>query len=423
MATMQEPDSRDGGYDRRSTLAARAAWATAAVYALVALVAIWALSGCGGGVDSGGTGASTASATLGPVSGFGSIVVAGIHHDETGAQIVDDDGRPLGAEALKLGTMTNIEGSAVVTSGARRESTAARVRVIEQVVGPVDSVDAAAASLVVLGQRVVITPTTVLDAALAGGLAVLRPGEVLAVHGQLDVAAGRIVGTRVEPRPLATAYVLRAPVVSYARSARRIVLGGVEIDLAGLAEAELPASLPPGTLARAKLATQPVGAGSTAPVWRATALRAATPMLGDREQVEIEGRITAFTSPQSFSVDGVPVDASGASFEGGTAGLAVGARVEVEGRAVGGVLVAREVELESDDGSDGRRFEVEGRISALDTTALTFVVRSVTVSYAGTPRFEGGTAADLALERKVAVKGTLSADRTRLQAESIHVER
>lgn len=417
MPMTRSTDSPYGPYARREAMAAWAAWVASAAYALIALVAILVLAGCGGGVDSGGTGATPASVTVGPVSGFGSVVVGGIHHDESSALIVDDDGQALGAEALRLGMMTFIEGSAVVSSGTRRESTAQRVRVVEQVLGPVDSVDVVGSTLVVLGQRVVVTPTTVLDAQLAGGLAAVRAGDLLAIHGQLDIATHRIVATRIEPRPLATAYVLRAAVASYERTARRLAMGGLDIDLSGLDRDDLPDSLPAGTLARVKL--QPVRAGA---LWVATALRAATLVLEDRDDVEIEGRITRFASPQDFSVDGVPVDARGATFEDGTAGLVVGARVEVEGRSVGGTIVAREVEIESDDDSDGRRFELEGRISALDATALTFVVRGVTVSYAGTPRFEGGTAADLALNRRVAVKGTLAADRTRLQATSIHVE-
>jgi hypothetical protein len=417
MPMNRNPESPFGPYTARAAMAAWMAWIASAAYMLIALVAILVLSGCGGGVDSGGTGATPASVTVGPVSGFGSVVVGGIHHDESRASIVDDDGQPLGADALQLGTMTAIEGSTVVDSGTRRESTAQRVRVVEQVIGPLESVEPAGTSLRVLGQRVVVTPTTVLDARLSGGLAALRAGDVLAVFGQLDVAEARIVATRIEPRPQAPAFVLRAPVDNYERGLRRLVMGGVVIDLSALGEAELPASLPAGALARIKLQPQRTGTA-----WLASALRAAGLMLGDSEQVGIEGRITRFTSPQDFSVDGVSVDARGATFEGGTAGLAVGARVEVEGRTLGGTLVARKVELESDDGSEGGRFELEGRISALDTNALTFVVRGVTVSYAGTPRFEGGTVADLALDRRVAVQGNLSADRTRLQATRIHVE-
>jgi hypothetical protein len=257
----------------------------------------------------------------------------------------------------------------------------------------------------------------VLDTRLAAGLAALRVGDVLAVHGQLDVAGARIVATRLEPRPLAAAYVLRAPVGSYDRALRRLVLGGVAVDLSAMASDDLPAYLPAGTLARAKVRPQRTGTA-----WAATALRVAGLMLGDRDEVEVEGRITRFVSPQDFSVDGVPVDARTATFPQGTAGLALGARVEVEGRAAAGTLIARKVEIESDDESDGRTFELEGRITALDAVAQTFVVRGVTVSYSGAPRFDGGTAADLAVNRAVNVKGRLSSDRTRLQAASIHIE-
>lgn len=63
---------------------------------------------------------------------------------------------------------------------------------------------------------------------------------------------------------------------------------------------------------------------------------------------ELEGRVTAYTSPTSFSVDGIPVDASGAPST-----LAVGMHVEVHGTMANGVLVASRVQIEDrDDGSD-----------------------------------------------------------------------
>jgi len=396
--------------------------ALAAMAAMAALAALLgaALAGCGGGVDSGGTGVAPANVVVGPVSGFGSIVVAGIHHDESGATIVDDDGEPLDAQALKLGTMTVIEGSTVVRNGDRRESRAQRVRVGEQVLGPVSALDAATGTLRVLGQRITVTPTTVFDERLAAGLAALQPGDLLAVHGQLDPAGERIVATRIEPRgPTVAALVLRAAVTRYDGAQRRATIGGLEVDLAAVPE--LPAALAAGTVVRVKL--RPQVPSSPAQPWVASALRVATLVLPDVDNVEIEGRITQFDSPQRFSVDGVLVDASAARFSGGTGGLVLGARVEVEGPVRAGTLVAREVELESDDDPGIGRIEIEGRISALDAAAQTFVVRGVTVSYAGAPVFEGGSAADLALDRQVAVKGSLSPDRTRVLATLIKIER
>jgi hypothetical protein len=102
--------------------------------------------------------------------------------------------------------------------------------------------------------------------------------------------------------------------------------------------------------------------------------------------------------------------------------VTLGARVEVEGRSSAGVIVARKVTVDEAEGGGDAAIEIEGRITALDTAARTFVVRGTTISNAGSPRFEGGTAADLALNRKVSVKGRLAADRSLVQATSIHIE-
>jgi hypothetical protein len=67
----------------------------------------------------------------------------------------------------------------------------------------------------------------------------------------------------------------------------------------------------------------------------------------------------------------------------------------------------------------GEEFEVSGRIVSLDAVAKTFVVREVTVSYAGEVDFRDGTAADLAAGRNVEVRGRLTVEGTRLQAERI----
>ena len=64
---------------------------------------------------------------------------------------------------------------------------------------------------------------------------------------------------------------------------------------------------------------------------------------------ELEGRVTAFTSPTSFSVDGIPVDATAVPTT-----LAVGDEVEIHGAIVNGVLVASRIELEDDDDDDDK---------------------------------------------------------------------
>ena len=123
--------------------------------------------------------------------------------------------------------------------------------------------------------------------------------------------------------------------------------------------------------------------------WVASAIRAEQREMEDKDEAEVEGVITAFTSTASFSVNGLPVDASKAAFPDGTAGVVLGARVEVEGAIANGVLVATKVELEDEnDDKNKDRNELNGTISALNTPAKTFVVRGVTVHYSATTVFE-----------------------------------
>lgn len=75
---------------------------------------------------------------------------------------------------------------------------------------------------------------------------------------------------------------------------------------------------------------------------------------------EIEGRITAFSSSVSFTVGGIPVDASGSSAV--PSGLGVGAYVEVYGLLVDGVMRATFVKRDDPDGDiDDQPDDSDGR--------------------------------------------------------------
>ena len=124
----------------------------------------------------------------------------------------------------------------------------------------------------------------------------------------------------------------------------------------------------------------------------------------NRSKVEIEGLIDAFTSVSQFSINGVPVDARNARFPKGSGPLALGARVEVKGSIVGGTLVATQVKVEEDDDEDNK-IELHGVISSVNTSTKTFVLRGLTVSYAGNVKFEHGTESKLVNGAKVEVKG------------------
>lgn len=382
--------------------------AAALLLATVALVAA-----CGGSGDAdGASAAGTATAYVeGPISGFGSIIVNGVRYDDSSAVVLDDDDASHDRDALKLGMMVAIDAAQVDRSRARGQ--ALRIRFGSEIVGPVDRVEAAAGTLVVLGQTVRVNAATVFDDDLAGGLAALDAGTVLEVHALFDAASGRYTATRIDDESDARVYRLRGRVASLDSAARTFTLGDATINYAGLSA---PAGLANGQRVRVQLQTAPV-AGE----WVAVALNGAR-KLEDRDEAELQGTVTAFDSITRFEVNGVPVNAAGARFPDGAAGVVLGARVEVEGRMRDGVLVAQEVELDDPEAGESADFELHGRIGALDTAGRSFMLRGMRVHYGGNPVYEDGSAADLADGRRVEVKGELSADRTSLQAREIEFE-
>lgn len=383
--------------ERFQTSSARAWLGLAASLAAALLVA------CGGGGSSSADNGTqySASYAVGRISGFGSIVVNGVHYDESSAAVSDDDEDSADSSTLELGMVVEIEASDYGSRDGRNSAKAESIRMRSLMRGPVESVGTD--SVVVLGQTVQVTATTVFDDDLPEGLASITPGAVLKVHGTLDAATGTYVATRIDLKTESAFYRLRGVVAAYDEAQKLLTIGNAVIDVSGV---ELPAVPKAGDLVRVKLQTTQALPG----VWVATELTSGQLRPRDVEYVEVEGTISDFTSAQSFSVDGLPVDASGATFEDGTEGLAKGVRVEVKGRVVDGVLVATKVEIESHDHDAQEGFEIEGRIASVDLTQSTFVVRGVTVSFAGTVEFVDGTAADLMADAKVEVHGSLGDD-------------
>ena len=384
---------------------------------LLAALAVVLLAGCGG-VDSGGTGIGQSGQptyAAGPITGFGSIIVNGVHYDESTAKVYDDEGLLRSRDDLKLGMLTEVFASALVSDAAGSRATASVVLYGSQLIGRIESVDLNGSRFVMLGQNVRVTTSTVFDVA-AGGLLALAAGDQVEVFAQFDVSAQTYVATRVERRSNLALYKLRGVVGALSVVDKTVTVGGQLISYAGLGLNDPTATLAVGSTVRVMLRTSRVGNA-----WVATSLVSGIGRVADRETAEIDGRIGAFTSIAAFEVNGIAVDASAATFPNGTAGIMLGARVEVEGSIRNGVLLAQKVKLEGDDEAGG--FELNGTISAPDAGNRTFVVRDVTVTYSGATRFESSTAADILAGREVEVKGVLSSTGTRLAATSIHVER
>lgn len=375
--------------------------------AFAALVA--GCGGGGGGVDSGGTGTGAApTLSVGTISGFGSIIVNGVHYDESSAVITDDEGRTRTRDELRLG----MRASVLAALPANGMAVASAVTVQSELGGPIEALDLAAGRLTLLEQRVDLTTATVIE----GGSGVLQAGLAVSVYGTLDSANGRYVATRVEPRSGGGDLKLRGVVGTLDLAGRTLTIGPLRVDWSPVAPADPAATLAPGRRVALRLAASPASGTRIA-----TALATEPTALADREKAELQGRITALGSTRSFQLDGVPVDASAASFPNGEAGIVLGAQAEVEGRLSGGVLVATLVTAE-DETEDDEPYELSGSIASVDPSSHSFVVRGVTVHWSDATRFSGGTAALLVVGRKVELRGALDEDGQHIEATSIQIE-
>ena len=371
---------------------------------------VLALAACGGGVETGGTG--TGAYVQGPISGFGSVIVAGVRFDDASANIEDADGTVRSRDGLRLGMLVEVESGPIGDDGSGgRAATATRVRLASELLGPVGLVDPANARLTVLGQLVRLAPSTVFDG-VSGGAAGLQVGDVVEVHGFFASAEGYLA-TRVERRSGSPAsYRVRGLVRNLDVPAKTLRIGLQTFDLTATG---VPAGLADGQFVRLTLNPTPQVGGR----WSVTAISIESRSAGDRDEAEVEGLISAFTSFAQFSVNGVRVDASAATFVDDRAGLAEGVRVKVRGRSVAGTLVAGTVDIRSDADAFGEGVDIRDLIASVDGSAQTFVVRGVTVFYGQSPELKDGTLANIVAGQRVRVRAVLSADRTRLVATRI----
>ena len=400
---------------------------------LAALFVALTVAACGGGgsdpsasnaaaPDAAATSGATDTVSEGVITGFGSIIVNGVRFDDSTAQISDEDDEEnpaRGKDVLKLGMVVTVSATSGTGTG-----TASAITFGSVLQGPVQSVNvgtgtAGTQTLVILGQTVIVGTRTVFDPlSLPGGFADIRKGDAIEVHGHLDVLANKLVATRINRESNATVYKITGNVSSLNTGSKTFKIGAEAISYASIDPDKLRVSLVNGVTVKVQLATVQTTPGT----WNATRIKPASrKAMQDRSRVEIEGLIDAFTSATRFSVNGLPVDATRASFPRGPGSLALGVRVEVKGSVVGGTLIAAQVKVKEDRDED-HVIELHGAISNVNTVAKTFVLRGLTVSYAGEILYEHGSALKLVNGAKVEVKGRTGLGGTMVQAQKIEFE-
>lgn len=350
------------------------------------------LAACGGGgagdklagIGSGGTGGIAS----GPITGFGSVIVGGVRFDDTGARVTIDGAANQSLSQLRLGMIVDVVGDidATAKTGVAREIVARYA-----VRGPVTSIDPVAKTLVVLGQRVRVDATSLLDGLQS--FAEIAVGDLLAVSGLPDATTGAIVATRVERRAQVAEFVAQGTVSDLANG--RFHMGTLVVD-ASTAVNATGSTLASGAEVLVRGTLAPSG------ILVATRIEAASTTPPAGAFIEYVGYISNFASASNFKVGTYAVDASAAFFEGGTASqLGNGVRVEVEGRLVNGVLKASEVDFLNTGGEQAA--DLEGSVTDF-VSVSSFRVRGQAID-AATATFTNGTPSQLGDGRVVRVVG------------------
>jgi hypothetical protein len=330
------------------------------------------LSACGGGggggiasIGGGGIGGTGVTST-GTIDGFGSIFVNGVEY-ETGNSEVSLDGQSTSEGSLRLGMVVTVRGT---LNDDGKTGTAEQVIFDDEVQGPVSSIepglDGDSLLLTVLGVKVIVERTgTVFDDVTFDTLAV---GDLVEVSGFVEGAL-QIRATRIEKKSIfvpGTSEVERKGIVS-GLTANTFNLGSFLVDYSGADLSDVPG----GTLTEG----MSVEVHGTLTDNLITASRVEeeddiTDDFDDEDEVSVQGAITNFVDLSSFTVNGVNVDASGASIEPSTLVLANGVVVEVEGAWNGTTLVAEEVKARRG------RIELEAKVASVSAEQ-----RSITLQY------------------------------------------
>jgi hypothetical protein len=335
--------------------------------------------------DDGTGGITGTGVAVGPITGFGSVIVNGVTYDTSSATFTKD-----GAAATQSDFAV---GQFVLVTGTIDDSTsgtADSVTFDDNVEGPVSSVDDLARSLVVLGQTVLVSATTSFDDSCPATLNDLLGVAAVEVSGPVR-ADGSIEASRIECKAVAGELEVTGLVSNLDAGAMTFQVNALVVDYSAAVLDNFPTAgmISEGDPVEAK--GNALGAGGELVATRVE-YKGGQFANDDGVHAEIEGFITRFVSATDFDVSGFAVTTTGSTvYEGGAAGdLGLNLKVEVEGDFnASGVLVATKVEFKQ-----GTNIRVTGRIDAVSGSTVVVLNIPITTDSLVT-RFEDKSDADV----------------------------
>jgi hypothetical protein len=344
----------------------------------------------GGGI--GGTG-SVATVSTGPVTGFGSVFVSGNEFATNGTNFTVDGILNASERQLKKGMIILVNGTISEDYKTNQiiQRTARTILYEDTIEGPVQFVAPDGLSLIVLGQTVLINQSTIIEPSVPA-VSALSKNDLVEISGFVS-GPGRVVATLIDRKNSgeATNYQVKGFIAQHDDSRKTFTIGSLEVDYAG---ADIGQMRSPAGNAWTGLLVDVHGAqglsgapGQYGIRMSATKVKPETLRAENNERTEIEGFVSQISAPGYFYLGNVPVQTSvGTTFEGGTINdILVGARLEVYGSLVGGIVNATKVEFKWEDGET----ELQANVAAINSSDNTVTLAGL----AGLVlRFDGQTA-------------------------------
>ena len=370
---------------------------TGKLAAVLALTTLF-LAGCGGssggdgGVSppppppppppTGGITRTGVAVAVGPITGFGSVIVNGVTYSTNSATFTKD-GQAATQDDFSVGEVVVVTGT---IDDNNTNAVASSVAFDDVVEGPATS--EAAGTLVVMGQTVSISTTTSIDDNCPASFLTAPAVEV---SGSVD-ANGVIQATRIECKPAGLEFEVNGTVSGHNASAQTFMINALQVNYSSASVRNFPTAgiINDGDPVEAK-GTNFDSSGDP-DVLTATDVEFKGARFADNEgdHIEIEGFITGFVSETQFSITSSPSPISVTTipgtteYEGGSAAdLGDNLKIEVEGEFdANGVLNATKIQIKT-----STNIRVVGQVDSVAGSVVTILGISVNTDRSIT-RFE-----------------------------------
>jgi len=368
------------------------------------VMAVLSAAGCGGGSSSGGsvspppppppppsggiirTGVALG---IGPVTGFGSVIVNGVTYNTDSATFTRD-GLAATQDDFSVGEVVYIRGT---IDDNNANAVAEAVEFDDNVEGPLTEI-VDATTIVVMGQTVRLTGTTSIDNNCP---ALLDDPTIVAIEvsGTVD-ANGVIEATRIDCKFSMVEvgqFEVKGVVSGHSAANMTFMINGLQVDYSAAAVDNFPVSgvINDGDPVEAK-GTE-FDDGVNPPVLTATRVEYKGARFAENEgdHIEIEGFITRFASPTDFDVSGIPAtEIPGTTvYRGGSStNLGLNLKIEAEGEFdADGVLNATRIEIKT-----STNVRVTGQVDSVSGNVITILGIAVNTD-PQTTRFEDKSSA------------------------------